>query len=230
MPTLSLTAVTGDGEHGIRVPVDRLVNCGWTGRDAAAVRAHVAELEAEGVTAPEETPAVYPKPRHLVTTGDGIEVASRRTSGEAEFVLLPTDDGVYVGVGSDHTDRDLEAADVELSKLVCPNVLGDRVWRLADAEDHWDRIALRSWTDRDGERIEYQAGTLGELRPPSDLLAFVRDRLTAPLAGTVVFSGSIGTLGGELVCGRGFEAELADPVLDRRLAVSYRVDPIDWLD
>ena len=40
----------GGGE--VAVPVDTLVIGGWTGRDAAAIEAHIAELEAVGVPRP----------------------------------------------------------------------------------------------------------------------------------------------------------------------------------
>lgn len=210
-------------------PVERLINAGYTGRDEAAVQEHIEELAAEGVPAPDRFPTLYAKPSHLLTTADRIEVAGHRTSGEAEFALFVTNDAVYVAVGSDHTDREVERSSIPLSKLVCPNVVGTGAWRLDDIVDHWDTLELRSWTERDGERLSYQDASVDRIKPPGELLAFVEERTTGPQAGTAVFSGSVATLTGDLVCGDRFEVELYDPELDRRLTWGYDVSVIDWL-
>lgn len=211
------------------VRVDRLVNAGYTGRDEAAVQAHIEELEAEGVPAPDQFPTLYAKPSHLLTTAEQIEVAGDRTSGEAEFALFVADDDVFVAAGSDHTDRDLERDSIPLSKLVCPNVVSADAWRLDDVVDHWDALELRSWTERDGERIRYQDASVDRIKRPEDLLGFVDERTTGPQTGAAVFSGSVATLTDELVCGDRFQVELYDPELDRRLDCTYDVSVIDWL-
>ena len=220
-----------DGPDGSEVTIDveRVVNCGFTGRDEDAVQAHIEELEEEGVPAPNEFPTFYPKPHHLLTTGGEIEVAGARTSGEAEYVLLPTEDEVYVGVGSDHTDRVLEREDVLTSKLVCQNVMGDRLWRLDELADRWDELVLQSWVVDDGDRVPYQEATLDAILPPDELLSLVEDRLRVPLAGTVIFSGSVATTTDELRPGERFAAELSAPNGDRRLSCEYDVTVVDWL-
>jgi hypothetical protein len=231
MSELSLTVVEADGTEERRdVSIDRLVNCGYTGRSEADVRQHIEELEAEGVPAPETFPTAYPKPSQLLATGRDIEVVTDRTSGEAEFVLLPQGKETYVGVGSDHTDRELEETDVLRSKAVCPNVVGDTVWRLDDVADHWDDLVLRSWIGTGTDRSRYQHATLAEIRPPEELLSFVDDRSHAPLADTAVFSGSVPVESGELVYADTFAVELFDPVLDRSLSVEYGVEELDWLE
>jgi 2-keto-4-pentenoate hydratase/2-oxohepta-3-ene-1,7-dioic acid hydratase in catechol pathway len=212
----------------VQLTYERLLNAGYTGRDEAAVRAHVEELEEEGVPAPETVPALYPKPGHLLTSDDAIEVLSAETSGEAEFALFVGEDATYVGVGSDHTDRELERDSVPLSKAVCPNVVSDRVWRLDDCRDHWDEIELRSWTSVDGERRRYQEDTLASIKPPEALVAEADERMTVPVSGTVLFSGSVATLEG-ILHGDRFEAELHDPVLERTLRCAYDVSVVDWL-
>jgi hypothetical protein len=229
MSELSLTVLDADGTPERRsVAVERLVNCGYTGRSEEEVQKHIAELEAEGVPAPETFPTAYPKPSHLLATGGEIEVMSERTSGEAEFVLVSRGDETLVGVGSDHTDRELEEEDVPLSKTVCPNVMGETVWRLADVADHWDELRLRSWTGPDRDR--YQEATLAAIRPPEELLSFVDDRSHEPIENTAVFSGSVPAESGELVYADTFAVEIYDPVLDRSLSVEYDVDVLDWLE
>lgn len=231
MTEVTLRVSPVDGAGAVRsVAVERIVNCGYTGRDEAAVREHIEELEAEGVPAPETVPTLYVKPSHLLTTDGEIEVAGEETSGEAEFALFVTDDGVYVAPGSDHTDRAVERDSVPLSKLVCPNVVGSEAWRLDEVADHWDALELRSWTERDGERIRYQEASVDRIKPPHELLELVEDRTAGDLVGTAVFSGSVATVTEELVCGERFEVELRDPELDRRLTCGYDVSVIDWLE
>lgn len=208
--------------------VERIANCGFTGRNEEEVRKHIDELEEAGIPTPDEVPVVYPKPNHLLVTGGTFDVIAGATSGEAEFVLFPQGEETYVGVGSDHTDRDLERQDILLSKTVCPNVVGETVWRLSDVADHWDRLELRSWTGTD--RTLYQETTLDAILSPDALFALIDEGTTAPLQGTAVFSGSVGTETGELAYDEAFAVELHDPVLDRALDVEYTARELDWVE
>jgi hypothetical protein len=186
---------------------------------SAEVRDELAEL---GVAPPERVPMVYVVEPDLVTTASRLVVKGTQTSGEVEFFLAPTPDGLLVGVGSDHTDREQEAIDVATSKRLCPKVVSRSVWRYADVEDHWDQIEIRAWVTKDGERRLYQEGTLAAFMPVADLLAEL-ERVGYPdLAGRLVFGGTLPALGG-FVYGERFECELRDPLLDRRLACAYDV-------
>jgi hypothetical protein len=124
----------------VRFEVCRVINAGFTGRDQDAVRRHVEELRSHGVPCPDRTPALYPKFAPLITKAAEIEVLGPHTSGEAEFVLLVAPDRVFVGAGSDHTDRELEKTTIEKAKLLCPNVLSVEVWDLADVREGWDDL------------------------------------------------------------------------------------------
>src|SRR5688500_7388901 len=94
-------AGTGDA---LRLRPDVIV-AGYTGRDASAVEAHIAELEAHGVPRPDAVPAFYEvPPSRLVTSPTTIETTVH-TSGEVEPVLVVSAAGWWVGLGSDHTDR-----------------------------------------------------------------------------------------------------------------------------
>src|ERR1700682_1765000 len=85
------------------VQVDHAVIAGWTGRDAAAVEKHIAELEAIGVKRPATTPIFYRVSAARLTTDDGIEAVGEASGGEVEFVLLQHAGRLWVGTGSDHT-------------------------------------------------------------------------------------------------------------------------------
>ena len=204
--------------------VNHLVLAGWAGRNHAAVEAHIRELEALGTPRPTRTPVFYRVSASLLTTSSAIEVVGKETSGEVEAVLTrrDDDDAIWVGLGSDHTDRGLERISVALSKQLCAKVIAPSVWRLDDLLPHWDDIALRSWTHRGGRREAYQDGTLAALLPPDQLLAKYAD-FAEPLAkGSAMFSGTIATIH-EIAPADEFEMELHDPVLNRRLTHRYRI-------
>jgi len=218
-------------EEEIWFEMRRMINAGYTGRDQEKVRKHIEELKKEGVPAPESTPTAYEMITQLVYFDQEIEVIGRKTSGEAEYVLLCSGDEVYVGVGSDHTDRELESVSIIKSKQVCPNLLSDRLWRLKEIRKEWDEILLRSWTkNEEDEKILYQESPLSAMMSPEDLMDFIKNRVDDKnLNGLVIFSGTIPMLTGEFVYGSYFEAELFSPRSKRKLNLSYQIQVLDYL-
>src|SRR5258708_17004715 len=103
-----------------RIEIPPLIVAGWTGGDKAAVEHHIAELAAIGVKRPRIVPCFYRVGANLLTTTGAVEVVGEDSSGEVEFVLVSAPEGLYVGVGSDHTDRKVEAYGVTVSKQTCP--------------------------------------------------------------------------------------------------------------
>ena len=110
--TLALTVETEGRPVLLRFPVRRVVNAGYVGRDRAVVEAHIEEMRHLGIPAPTSVPVFFALTSDNVTTADEIEVIGPGTSGEVEYVLLLHEDEVFVGVGSDHTDRALEGASI----------------------------------------------------------------------------------------------------------------------
>lgn len=211
----------------LRIVPEIVAVAGYTGRDQAAVRHHIAELAEQGIAPPPQTPTIYPMvPGHAVIS-DRIDVTGERTAGEAEFVLILVEDEIFVGLGSDHTDRELEKLDIAAAKQICPKPLGPEVWRLAEVEDHWDQLVLRSWTG--AERTLYQEGTVDALLHPRAIIDLVRERIGVPLRAAIISCGTVPLLGGSFVFTDRFSAELHDPVRDRRLTLTYTIDPIRWL-
>ena len=83
------------------------------------------------------------------------------TCGEVEYVLLiENPDTIYVGVGSDHTDRHLEGTDIPRAKQIFPNIISRRIWPLAEVMDHWDDLAIEARVVKKGKEILYQQGLL----------------------------------------------------------------------
>jgi len=220
--TLALRVCETDGQvTEIAVPIEHVILVGYSGRDRDAVLEHIRELETLGVPPPERVPAIYPVAPDLVTTGSRLAVDAPRTSGEAEFVIIPSAAGYLVAVGSDHTDRERETIDVAASKGACGKVISNEVWRLDAIQAHWDTLELRAWSTDARGRVLYQSGDLGALLTPEQLVVEVA-RFGAETARTLIFSGTVATIGG-FAFGSRFEVELRDVVLDRQLRCAYDV-------
>jgi hypothetical protein len=200
--------------------VRELVIAGWTGRDVAALEKHIRELEAIGVKRPKTTPIFYRVAASLLTSDNTIEVLGDQSSGEAECVVYGRDDGLFVGLGSDHTDRKAETVSVSLSKQMCAKPVSREVWPLEDVAAHWDRLILRSNVGTEGRRRLYQEGPVAAMRPPTELFKLYCGGLLP--VGTAMFCGTLAVHGG-ITPSETFEMELEDPALGRKITHSYRV-------
>lgn len=209
----------------VDVAVDRVINAGYSGRDEDAVQAHIDELVADGIPAPETVPAMYELSPNVLRVDPGsVRVVGPDTSGEAEFGLVVTGDETYVVAASDQTDRDLEQDDIQKAKQIAPNVLSRDAWRLSDLRGRWDDIELTAWNTVDGDRRRYQQATFGAIREPAELLAIAEERYGGPMDGTVLLSGTVATVDGEVTPGSRFEVSLRDPETDGELSVGYGIE------
>lgn len=221
-----MTAVSIDfnlderAKEPLSVELKRLVIAGWTGRDQAALEKHIRELEELGIARPASTPIYYRVAASRVTARPVIEVSGEASSGEVEFFLLRHAGILYVGLGSDHTDRKAETIGVALSKQMCEKPVAPALWEFSSVEPHWDQLVLRSWIWEDGKRVPYQEGNVTAMRSPQDLMSgFRSDGLED---GTMMFCGTLAAKGG-IRPSRRFEMELADPVRGQSLRHSYDI-------
>jgi hypothetical protein len=221
---LEFERLWNDRRDRIAVAIDTLIVAGWTGRDAAAIAHHIEELGAIGVPAPSTVPLFYRLGVTQLTQVERLQVLGPDTSGEVEPVLVSLADGLWVTVGSDHTDRKAEAIGVALSKQLCSKVLGRQLWRFDEVAAHWDRLVLRAWATIDGKRLLYQEGAAAAIRSPQDLLQRCTGGQSLPPA-TLMFCGTLGAIGG-VRPGSRFEMELEDPVLGRRISHGYQVEAL----
>ena len=151
--TLQFTIAKGGAKRAAQVAVDALIIAGWTGRDAAAMEAHIRELEALGVRRPASTPIFYRGSASLLTQNEFIEVVGSASSGEVEPVLVSGEEEIYLGVGSDHTDREVETVGITISKQLCAKPVSRELWPLVEVASHWDDLVIRSWATRAGVRL-----------------------------------------------------------------------------
>jgi hypothetical protein len=213
-----------DRRDRVAVTIDNLIVAGWTARDAEAVQHHIDELAAIGVPGPSTFPLFYRLGVNQLAQVDHLQVLGPDTSGEVEPVIISLADGLWVTLGSDHTDRKAEAMGVALSKQLCCKVLAGRMWRHEEVAGHWDQLILRAWATIDGQRVLYQEGAAAAIRRPEDLIARSCGAAGLP-AGTLMFCGTLNSIGG-VRPGSRFEMELEDPVLGRKLTHAYDVEAL----
>jgi hypothetical protein len=218
---LAFTIDAQDTTTPLTLAIDQAVMAGWTGRDPVARDKHIAELEAIGIARPATVPIYYRVAARRLTMADSIEVSGGETSGEVEFVLIGWQGRIFVGVGSDHTDRKVETYSVTVSKQMCDKPMASVLWELEDVVAHWDQMILRAWAWIGGARVLYQEGTLDRMLGVKELV----QRGFGPAGlpdGCAMFGGTFAAIGGIRPASR-FEFELEDPVLKRRIGHAYDV-------
>ena len=211
------------GQH-IDVEPTQVILGGYSGRDPEERQRHIDELRTIGIEPPPSVPAFWRVARHLVTTGEQIEVQGEQTSGEAEFALIAAGGRTWVTIASDQTDREFERASIPRSKQLCPKVLGTDVVPLEDVRSVWDEIELSSDVSTDGTTwIPYQRATLADLAEPETLLrgSGLGD---APPDGAILLSGTVPLVDGVTRFLPHFRASLVVPDRSLALRLAYRVD------
>lgn len=220
--TLELRLVTRAGETTRSFALERAVIAGWTSRNVEAMEKHIRELEEIGVPRPASTPIYYRVGASRITTADAIEAAGGDSSGEVEFVMFNIDGKLWIGAGSDHTDRKVETYNITVSKQMCDKPVAGTVWPWEEVADHWDSLTLRSHIMVDGKRALYQEGSVAAMRMPLELIERYQASGGTWAPGTVMYGGTLAAHGGIRPADR-FEFELVDPRLNRRIGHGYEV-------
>lgn len=207
-------------EMGFDVEIARVIVAGWTGRNSDAVAHHIEELAALGISAPSRVPLFYRVSNTVLVQGESIEVLGAETSGEVEPLLLRANGELWLGLASDHTDRQLEAMSVAASKQACPKPVSSQLWRFDDVAERVDDLILRCHVREDDEWVLYQEGSLEGIRP----LAQLADRTNlkdgdAMLCGTLPAIGPIRPVDA-------YRMELIDNARGSSLCLDYKVQTL----
>jgi hypothetical protein len=117
--TLDFDFMERRGSTRRAVAIRKAVIGGWTGRDKAALQHHIDELVKIGVKAPASTPLYYRVGVSRIVQAEAIEVIGEESSGEVEYVMVKVDGRLWIGAGSDHTDRAVERIGVTVAKQLC---------------------------------------------------------------------------------------------------------------
>lgn len=220
--TLTFDLITREGVSTRAVSIDRAIIAGWAGRDHTAMEAHIVELEELGIARPATTPVFYNVSASRLTHRPDIEDTGAGASGEAECLLVISGGELWIGVASDHTDRQVEAYDITVSKQMCDKPVGRVMWPWHEVAPHWDALELHSEILEEGNWVAYQTGSVSALLSPLDLL----ERLcqVSPVLRAMdlaMLCGTLPTIGG-IRPSDCFRFRLVDPVLGREIRAGYR--------
>ncbi len=220
--TLKFTLQTKDGAQPFPVAVRRLVIAGWTGRSREAMEKHVRELEALGISRPSAMPIFYRVSARLLTTANVIEVSGEGSGGEVEYFIVKTGGRLFVGCGSDHTDRKAETASVSFAKQMCEKPVAPVLWPFEEVRPHWDEIEIRSSIPSDGGVSTYQRGLVSTMLDPLELIRRYESTGGYFDDGTLMFCGTLPAAGGVRPTDS-FSYEMIDPRLGRTIRASYHL-------
>lgn len=222
MSRMSFELITKNGRVPLRLEYERVFVIGYSGRNMEKTMEHIKELEKNlGVPAPRRIPTIFQCGNYMLSQEKELTFVGEKSCGEVEYVIVLKDGKIYIGVGSDHTDRDLEAASVPKAKQICAKPICPELWDYEEMKDHWDSIQLRSWQTLNGQEVPYQEGTLADILPVDRLLSELNERVGG-IDNCVIFSGTVPVLDG-FHYGTNFRYEMVDSQLGRTLGSNYDV-------
>lgn len=222
MSHMRFNLVTANGEAPLELEYERVFAIGYAGRNMEKTMEHIKELERDlGVPAPKKIPTIFQCGNYVLTQERDLAFVGEKTCGEVEYVIVVKDGKIYIGLGSDHTDRHLEAASVPKAKQICAKPICATLWDYEELKDHWDSIALNSWQTVDGQEIPYQKGSLADILPVEVIMKELDERVGG-IDNCVIFSGTVPVLDG-FHYGSNFRYEMVDEKLGRKLAADYNV-------
>jgi hypothetical protein len=222
MRTLTFTIDTRSGSEVRDIAITKLIIAGWTGRDKAKMEEHIAELEKLGVKRPPNTPVFYRASAARLTQAPSIEVPGTASSGEIEPFLINDGGRVLMGIASDHTEREVEAYNITVSKQMCDKPCSSKLWPMEEVEDHWDLLELTSRIEESGGPVTYQHGTLSAMLAPHDLISALKDEGEVFAPGTAMLCGTLPAQGG-VRPSQTFDMTLSDPAMRRSMSHCYEV-------
>ena len=198
MSKMKFLLMTKDGAQEKEINYDQVFAIGYAGRNMEKTMEHIRELEEQlGVPAPKKIPTIFQCGTYLLTQEKDLHFIGEKTCGEVEYVMVVTGGKLYIGLGSDHTDRELEGMSVPKAKQICANQTVD------------------------GEEILYQQGTLADIMDPGMILKELDERV-GNVTDAVIYSGTVPLTEG-FRYGTEFRCEMDDEVLGRKLSLNYKV-------
>ena len=213
----------------------------FASRDVDGMRKQLDEMLATDgyyTGATRTNPSIYRIGRYLLTQDSSFEVQGALTGGEVEVVAIRSGDEVFITVGSDQCDRELDRIFPDKPKQMCPHPIASTAWPYEEVRQHWDDLRISSEVILSGHTIRLQQSSLSELVDLDTM--FEVDTVKGLAEPLVLFCGSVPALESAAqqvretglpdevlhgVCDE-FHMRISDPVLDRRIELRYRAVPL----
>lgn len=194
---------------------------GYSGSNKEKTMEHIRELEEElGVAPPPHIPTLFEVSRELLTQDKDLFFVGDKTSGECEYVILKIEGKLYIGLGSDHSDRELEADSVPKAKQICLKPISKEIWIYDEIKEHFKEIELNSKSDSK----DYQKGTLADIMSVEEIVEVLEERIL-DIDNCIIFSGTVPLVNG-YEYGDNFYLELVDNTLNRKISFDYDITVI----
>ena len=209
----------------IEFDLNRLLIVGYSGSNIEKIKEHIKELKEHlGVPEPKKIPTIFECSKELLTTEKEIKFVGNMTSGEVEYLIIKHSNEIYIGIGSDHTDRKLESISVPKAKQICPKPVGDEVWLYKNIKEHWNEIEAESYQNINGQKILYQKGKLSEILPVEKIILELENRV-GNVEDSIIFSGTV-PLESTFKYGDEFICKIYDKKNNSTLNLNYEINQI----
>ncbi|HCN06659.1 MAG TPA: hypothetical protein DIT01_01920 [Lentisphaeria bacterium] len=238
---IPMTIQSSTGTEQRAFDIGALCGARFAARDVQAKRRELDDLmvrEGRYSMATLTNPSIFRIGRYLLTQDSEFEVQGALTGGEGEVVAIRDGDEVFISVGSDQCDRELDPLFPDKPKQMCPHPIATVAWPYAEVRDHWDQMQIHSEVTVGGHNVPLQDSPLNALVDLEYLLALdVVRAMPDPLflyCGSAPFLDSVQEtiarhdLPDVTAHGTGdtFLARLHDPILARTIEIRYRPIPL----
>ena len=170
--TMAIESKTGTAQRTFAV--GSLGGARHSSRNVDALRRELDEkiaLEGRYSNANLANPSIFRIGRYLLTQDPEFEVQGSLTGGEGEVIAIRDRGDIFISVGSDQCDRELDPLFPDKPKQMCPHPIATVAWPYDEVRDHWDQMQLCSEVVVDGHSVTLQESALSALVDLEYLLA-----------------------------------------------------------
>jgi hypothetical protein len=235
---VEFTIHTKDGDRKHSIPIGSVAGARFSSRDRAAMRKTLDELRATGMGGTGKNPSIFRIARYLLTQAEEFEVQGPLTGGEAEVVAIREGDEIWISLGSDQCDRELDPLFQDKPKQMCPHPIARDAWSYAEVKDHWDELEMHSEVVVGDHVVPYQDNALSVLVDVEFLLG-LEDVKSLPFPSFLYCGASSAAAAGKEKIkelglsedplhgiGDRFRMRLFDPVHDRAIEHEFSAVPV----
>ena len=238
----SMTIESRSGRSERSFQIGSVAGARFSSRDVGSMRRQLdAQIARDGhyTMATRTNPSVYRIGRYLLNQDEEFDVQGPLTGCEGEVVALIEGDEIFISVGSDQCDREIDPLFPDKPKQMCPHPLAVTAWPYAEVVDHWDQLHIYSEVVVQGRTVPLQDTTIDTQVDLEYLLAM--DTVKALPRPVVFYCGAAPFLEESIVeaiashdlpaatahgTGDATAIRLYDPVLDRTIEHRYRAVPL----